>query len=623
VLAPLVEQLGAATLLVYLALLGTIALAGLAIAARARTAERVLIGAGASLLLIAQWALIHGGTLGVLPLTGIVVPFVSSGKSSMVAFLVLVALLARLAHDGPPRAPSDELVELHRAARGLRIAVVSMLLLGAVLTVRAAAVGRDATTARTIRVRLRDGTVVQRANPRLLAVARAIRRGAITDRDGAPLAISSATARDYPLGDAMGTLLGVDPSPVQRPPWALEGLLDDRLRGYHTLGDLAPLVTRSPADRAAALRALDAAVADRSVALSIDAALQQELAALAAAQKGLAVAAVVIDVDTGQVLARVQRPDFAPPDIARATHGAYGSWPDKTGLQGMFQAGSVGKLFTALAAVRAGMPWHGTGCAARSDVRFACVDHDDQGPMFTRPGWPKPIHDHARDDNHGELELVGALAVSCNVYFGQLGLDIGGEPFAALRLAGADVGYPGGAYAPGPAGSRQLASTAFGQGATVMNVMQAARLVAALAAGGHYRRCPPTMELAAPCPDTPLLDDPSALAPILAGMALVMTDGTGKRLAPPKGVRVYGKTGTADVRGFAGEEPFGIARRATASPHSWFVAFAEPDSTPACALTAPRRLAIAVVVPRGGAGATAAGPLAMKILAAAQELGYL
>ena len=37
----------------------------------------------------------------------------------------------------------------------------------------------------------------------------------------------------------------------------------------------------------------------------------------------------------------------------------------------------------------------------------------------------------------------------------------------------------------------------------------------------------------------------------------------------------------------------------------------------------PGRLAIAVVVPRGGAGALTAGPLAMEILEAARELGYL
>jgi peptidoglycan glycosyltransferase len=242
--------------------------------------------------------------------------------------------------------------------------------------------------------------------------------------------------------------------------------------------------------------------------------------------------------------------------------------------------------------------------------------------MFTRPGWSKPIHDHTGDHTHGQLDLATALAVSCNVYFGQLGLALGPEPLVGLRVAGVEVGYAN-LLDPGPAGSRQLASTAFGQGAMVMSAMEAARLVAAIGGGGHYRRCAPTMELAAPCSDVALVGDPAALAPILAGMRRVMTAGTGAGLTSPAGLRVYGKTGTADVRGFAGEQPWGIAPAQVAPPHSWFVAFAEPASQPEGAAIARGRIAVAVVIPRGGTGASAAGPLAMQILAAAQGLGYL
>ena len=179
-------------------------------------------------------------------------------------------------------------------------------------------------------------------------------------------------------------------------------------------------------------------------------------------------------------------------------------------------------LRVALAAVRQG----------RAGAAFDCVERDAQGPLFTRPGWPRPIHDHSRDRNHGRVELVEALAVSCNVYFGQLGLLLGPEPFASLREAGAEVGY-GATLDPGAAGSRQLASTAFGQGALAMSVSQAARLVAALGAGGRYRRCSPAMELDAPCEEVALVADPGALAPILAGMRQVMITGTGRSLEEP------------------------------------------------------------------------------------------
>jgi cell division protein FtsW (lipid II flippase) len=649
-LATLTEQLGAIGCIGYQLALAALVLGALHVAARARTAERVLIASGIAILLLAQWLVILGGTLGHLPLTGIVMPFLSAGRSSMVVFLAVVGLAARLATDGHARAASTELDELHAAARGVRVVAAVMLALAFAASLSATVGDRVETAARGIVARLRDGTLVHRMNPRLTAIAARLRRGSILDRDGAPLAQSPTPGtRTYPLGAALGTLLGPHPSRVLLPSWALERRFDERLRGYpeRTGGprdprgsalpwpDLRPFVRLLELDAAArdaAIAALDKDVATRSVRTTLDAQLQGKVAELAqaAVAKGrrLAAAAVVLDVDTGHVLARVQVPDYDPNKPAwqervlagdaaaaayrRKLYGTYGEWPDKTGVQGMFQSGSIGKLLTALAAVRAGA----------AGERYTCRDMDAQGPLFTRPGWPKPIHDHTGDRPHGTPDLIEALAVSCNVYFGQLGLALGPEPFAALRRDGLDVGY-GAALDAGKPGSRQLASTAFGQGAMVMSVMQAARLTAAIAGGGRYVRCPPTMEHDVPCAEVALVEDPEQLRPVIAGMRRVMTAGTGMRLAAPAGVRAYGKTGTADVRGFVGEEPFGIAPAAPAAPHSWFVVFAEPASVAEGAPRAPGRLAVAVVVPRGGTGASAAGPLAMQILAAARELGYL
>jgi cell division protein FtsW (lipid II flippase) len=660
-LVPLIEQLGVIGLFAYLGLLGAIAFGGLSIAARGRTPEGVLLAGGLAMLLVLQWLVIHAGTFAALPLTGIVVPFVSTGRTSMVVFVAIVGLLVRLALDGRARAAEPALEELHAAARSQTYVAVGLLAIGAMLAIRAAILQRDELSTRGIAVTLRDGTIVVRQNPRLLELVAQLRRGTIADRHGVALATSETGKRSYPLRAAFGTLLGSDPSPVLRPPWALERVFDHRLRGYSERTDgpsyreldrsgkdtrdvrvawpdlrpFARLLSLSRSERATAIRAIDQDLASRSVKLTIDARLQTKVVELlrgAVTAKRPAAIAVVIDVDTGQVLARAQAPDLDPSDPAwakldeeasRRFHGAYGEWSDKTGLHGGFQAGSVAKLFVALAAVRGGHPVSGGGCAARSETVFACTERDGDGPSFTQPGWTKPIHDHVKDPTHGRIDLVTAIAVSCNVYFGQLGLELGPGPLAELRQAGVDIGYAGATFSPGAPGSRALASTAFGQGAMAMSAMQAARLVAAIAGGGHYRRCPPTMELGAACSDTALLADPGALAPVIAGMRKVMTEGTGRGLRAPEGIRVYGKTGTADAPGFAGEEAFGIPRGSDAEPHSWFVAFAEPASTSECSIVAPRRLAIAVVVPRGGAGALSAGPLTMKILGAARELGYL
>ncbi|MDQ3339580.1 MAG: FtsW/RodA/SpoVE family cell cycle protein [Myxococcota bacterium] len=643
VLATLTEQLGARALVAYQLVLASIVLGAFYVAARSRTAIRTLMASGIGILLLAQWLVILGGTLGYLPLTGIVVPFVSSGRSSMAVFVVLGALIARLAVDGRVRVQSTELDELHAATNSARTASLVLVGLALVASMLAAIMNRIETSARGIVARLGDGTLVHRQNPRLVAIAEKVRRGSILDRNGEPLAVSTTT-RTYPLGDAMGTLLGVSPTRVLLPSWALEQAHDTLLRGYPErtggpryptgaalpwpdLRGFVPLLDLDDTTRDGAIAAKNAAIP--SVRLTIDAKLQAKVAVLArdAVTKGkrVAAAAVVIDVDTGHVLARVQVPDYDPNKpawqarvlardeaFAQKFYGAYGEWPDKTGLQGVFQAGSVGKIYTALAAVRAGI----------AGSRFDCKESDAQGPLFTLPKWPKPIHDHTGDRTHGMPDLAEALSVSCNVYFGQLGLALGAAPFGQLRTDGVDVGYRD-ALDAGPAGSRQLASTAFGQGAMVMSVMQAARLVATVAGGGRYVRCPSSMDHAAACTATTVVTDENALRPIIDGMRRVMTAGTGARLTSPPGTRVYGKTGTADVRGFVGEEPFGISRGKTAAPHSWFVAFAESAATPEGSITAKGRIAVAVVVPRGGTGASAAGPLAMQIIAAAKELGYV
>ncbi|KAB2910535.1 MAG: hypothetical protein F9K40_02340, partial [Kofleriaceae bacterium] len=638
-LAPFMEQLGWLGLVVYLALLGTIVVYGFRVATQGRTPIRVLLATGAALLLLVQWAVIHAGTFGLLPLTGIVVPYLSTGRSSMVAFVALAALLVRLAMDGRAREPTSELTELQAASRRCGAFAIGLLLVGVLTALVPSVIASHATGARGIRVTLADGTRITRSNPRLAAIARQIRRGTIEDRHGEPLAASASAGapRTYPLGRALGTLLGPDPSRILRPPWALERVHDRRLRGAD-LTAYASVLELSRDQRAARIRQIDEDVASRSVRITVDARLQREVAAiLADGVKGRrpAAAAVVLDVDTGQVLARAQVPDLDPSDpswqdvlleggTARQRFvGAYGPWPDRTGTQGMFQAGSIAKLYTAVAAARGGLTIEGEGCRARAAPRFECRERDADGPLFTQRGWHRPIHDHHEDPTHGTTDLVRALAVSCNVYFAQLGLAIGGEPLVELRKAGVDIGYAGASFEPGEAGSRRLASSAFGQGAMVMSPMQAVRLVAVIAAGGTYRRCPPTMELDARCAETRIVDDPRALAPIVAGMRQVMTDGTGARLTQPRGLRIYGKTGTADASGFAGEEPFGFTRGAPAPPHSWFVAFAEPSSALECGLDVRGRIAVAVVVPRGGSGASAAGPLAMKIFAAARDLGYL
>jgi cell division protein FtsW (lipid II flippase) len=695
--AHLAEELGAAGVIVYILLLAAIAGQGLWIAAWNRTPERMLLAAGLSIFLVAQWAVIFGGTTGVLPLTGVVVPFLSWGKTGMIVFMLTAAMIARLAESGHARETTTELDEVRRGTMGTLGGELALLAGGVVVILLQGVVWGPATTVRGAVTFLAPqpgdpyDRVVNLHDPRLQIIADRLKRGEILDRNGEKIAGTNPETgeREYPLGDAMGTLLGPPEAIVLRPEWMIERQLDGTLRGYPDLpdgpaiwmaskpdgGERFLFVARSrqetPEDRQKAVEMAEGEevrllalsspdfrpllplmrasretikqvsddITSRTATVTIDAKLQVATANILkeAARKGKAAAAVVLDVDTGGVLARAQWPDFDPgserflrrltdPDFPvkdKKFTGVYGPWPDKTGIRGIFQAGSVAKVVTSLIAARAGLLGSAPGCVARTGPVHPCKLHDGQGPYFTRPGWYKAIHDHPADPMHGDVEYIRGLAVSCNVYFGQLGLQLGPEAFVKLVEDGVEIGWDGRTIRPGKAGSRELAETAFGQAAALMSVSQLSRVGGAIAGGGVYRKCGQGMAKDAPCDERKLVEDPNTMVPILSGMQQVVLAGTARGLQIPPGVRLYGKTGTADAIGTRDEIVFGVPYNEWGPPNSWFLGIAESDQAPACQASTPRRIVATVVVPRGGLGARTAGPAAMQILAAAREMGYI
>jgi cell division protein FtsW (lipid II flippase) len=701
VLAHLAEELGTMGMLLYVFCIGVIAWQGFLVALQGRTPERTVTAAGLATLLVAQWLVIFAGNTGMLPLTGVPVPFLSYGKTHMITFVLVAATLARLAEDGRAREVTGELQELTRGALPVLAAVLVAVVGGAAVAVAEGVVLAERTSLRGAITTLAPepgypaGRVTERYDPRFEEIARRIPRGPILDRDDRVIATADeAGNRTYPLGDAMGTLLGPPEQIILRPTWMLERLLAHKVRGYPEREDgnalwlagvpeggerllfivhsyeekpedraraeamaggaevrllplpapdfrpLLPLLRAGPADREAALARIVADVGSRTARTTIDARLQKATSEILkrAAQRGLAAAAVVIDVNTGEVLARVQWPDFDPGDpklldrlrdpnfYSREPRftGYYGAWPDKTGFRGVYQGGSGAKLFTSVAAARAGLLGGAASCPVKAGPSFACVSRDAEGPFFIRPGWYKAVHDHPLDSPHGHPDFIEGLAVSCNVYFGQLGLQLGPEAFSRLVDDGLEMGFGRGWYSPGKPGSRDLALTAFGQHASMMNVSQAARLVALIGGGGVYRRCPASLEKGVPCDEKALLAKPDLVTPILSGMRAVMTRGTGKGLytSPglPAGLRVYGKTGTADAIGIKEERPWHVELGVYGKPHSWFLALAEPAADPECTPLVKRRLGLALVIPRGGLGALNAGPAAAEVIGAMYKL---
>ena len=108
IFAAIGEELGLLGGVAVLALVAVIMARGLRIAVLARDDFSTMLAAGLTAGLVLQSLIIIGGNLKVVPLTGITLPFVSYGGSSLVASFVIVGVLLSISHRSVERRSADE-----------------------------------------------------------------------------------------------------------------------------------------------------------------------------------------------------------------------------------------------------------------------------------------------------------------------------------------------------------------------------------------------------------------------------------------------------------------------------------------------------------------------------------
>jgi cell division protein FtsW len=104
IFAIIAEELGVIGCLVVLALFAVLTYTGLRIARRVDDPFRRLAAAGAVTWLVAQAVINIGGVVGLLPITGLPLPFISDGGSALVVTLAAVGMLASFARAEPDAA---------------------------------------------------------------------------------------------------------------------------------------------------------------------------------------------------------------------------------------------------------------------------------------------------------------------------------------------------------------------------------------------------------------------------------------------------------------------------------------------------------------------------------------
>jgi peptidoglycan glycosyltransferase len=396
----------------------------------------------------------------------------------------------------------------------------------------------------------------------------------------------SATNSSYVERDAENDLRGFDDR-------AASVDVDDG-EGGHTLAlrrdyrDVVPLVRHRWQPDHDAVRAIRGR--PRDVQLTIDARLQMQVSSIvarAAAASGVRNAAVVVvDAETGELLASVSYP--WPDGLGPGADIDEASLLDRA-RYGLYPPGSTFKLVTAAAALRLD--------AGLNRLTFTCARLPDARVGVRIPGLGRPIRDDERDRQpHGTLDLREGLVHSCNAYFAQLAMRLGTEPLArTAHMAGLVFPSDG-----APARLREnLPHAGYGQGEVLTTPLRLARVAAAIASDGLIRE-PSIVRDGAASEPKPFL--PAASARLLAGyMREAVTSGTGRSLRS-HALPIAGKTGTAQVDG--------------AASHSWFVGFAP-------ARPAARRIAFAVILENAGYGGAGAATVAGQVVTAAASLELL
>ncbi len=566
-------------------------LRGLATASHARSDMAAFTAVGVVAALAIQAFVIIGGVTRLIPLTGVTLPFMSYGGSSLVSTFIMLGLLLHAGDEATGfesemQMTSTDLGVLGRFALGRRLTLVA-----SVLSVLLAALVVNLTWIQVVQARsLQNHT----ANTRGIAEQARQDRGSIITRDGTVLAESVPDGREfkrtYPAGGLAAHIVGYHSARYGRA--GIESAANDALTGrraLRTIDDLIAQATGRP-------------VEGDDVILTIDADVQKAAESALGSRRG---AIVALDPRTGEVLASVSRPGYDPGKVDaewETLSTAEGAPLLDRSRQALRAPGSTFKVVTLTGALSSGTakPTSTYSGASPMEIGNAPVTNFEGG-------------------SYGTVDLRRATMSSINTVFGQVAVQLGAPALVgqAERFGfNSELGFELPAKVslmpdPGEMTTWETAWAGIGQPVgehesppgPQASVMQMALVAAGLANDGVVMRPYVIREVrdstgtsSAQTAARRLTTATDAVTAEQVTALMVDTvnagSGTGARIS---GVKVAGKTGTAET---------GSNRRTDA----WFIAFA-PAENPV--------VAVAVMVEEGGIGGRVAAPTARPVLEAA------
>ncbi len=571
IFAAIAEEIGllgaAGVLLLFLCF----AIRGLVTAARAKSDVSSFVAVGLTSVIVLQAFIIVGGVTRLIPLTGLTLPFISQGGSSLLASFIIVGFLLRCGDEGTGVGQ-----EITSATSSLHAnSVLGRVSLGKRLThtmfIYSALFALLVANLTLIMVVQADYYQSMPGNNHTLAKEARTERGTISTYDGTVLAQSieqpdGTYERVYPAGDLASHVVGY--ASTQYGTSGIEAAENDTLKGQQNFASWTDVLN--------SMAGISSPGND--VTLTLNSKIQQ---AAQDALAGYSGACVVMDPDTGAVLAMASSPTYNAADVETLIKQAADnpSSGDSTLLnratQALYAPGSTFKIVSLATALEDGVAKEST--------------------VFSSPGTMEignaPISNFNKN-SYGDITLARATELSSNTVFGQLGVEMGADKLVsgaekfgfnkrieftldtvmslmpepsemkpwetAWAAAGEPVGTVNSTSHPSPAGPQAtvlemaLVGCGIANDGTIMNPY----LVQGIynANGERSFTAQPNKFLQAVSKETA-----NRVKEVLKG---VVTDGTGTAAAIP-GVEVAGKTGTA-------EKPNGN--------DSWFVGMAPADN---------------------------------------------
>jgi len=350
------------------------------------------------------------------------------------------------------------------------------------------------------------------------------------------VALQREYRRYYPMAEVMGHVVGFTDIDDQGQE-GIELALNDRLHGEkggkrvlkNNMGEVIEDV-----------ESISEPQPGEDVVLSIDKRLQylayRELKMAVKTNRARSASAVILDVQTGEVLAMVNQPTFNPNNRASFESANYRN----RAVTDVFEPGSTMKSFTVAAGLELGK------------IKPATV-------IKTSPGYMRIGNNTIRDAvNYGDMDITKILQKSSNIGVTKIALSMTAEEvWKSLDKLG--FGLSSGSRFPGEGDGRigdywrwspvQQASRAYGYGLQV-TALQLARAYSVLANDGLLK--PVSFLKLEQAPEGERVMS-AAVASQVRGMleSVVSKEGTGKQ-AKVDGYRIAGKTGTVHKSGSGG-----------------------------------------------------------------------